>query len=81
MVLILPDNIVRARDRMARSQKLPTKQKYRAANKPSSGTTLYHTILDTNIQLGDMLMGKDKIEFTSGRRPKWDTLCVMYTAW
>ena len=67
---IMPDNIVEARDRLwheakATYEKLVTRTKRREAWYLAVGT-----ILETNIQLGDMLNGKTDVTFTEWTSPK-----------
>lgn len=67
---IMPDNIVEARDRMWHEAKATYEAKVPRGKQTEQWHDAVHTILDTNIQLGDMLMGKDKIEFTEWTSPK-----------
>ena len=67
---IMPDNIVEARDRLWHEAKntyenLVTRTKHR-----EQWYLAVEQILETNIQLGDMLNGKDKVEFTEWTSPK-----------
>lgn len=67
---IMPDNVVEARDRMWHEAKATYEAKVPRSMQTEQWHDAVRTILDTNIQLGDMLMGKDKIEFTEWSSPK-----------
>ena len=67
---IMPDNIVEARDRLWHEAKNTYETLVARAKRHEEWYLAVEKILETNIQLGDMLNGKDKVEFTEWTSPK-----------
>lgn len=67
---IMSDNIVEARDRMWHEVKDVYEARVVRKNRREQWYRAVETILETNIQLGNMLTGKDVIEFTEWTSPK-----------
>ncbi len=67
---IMPDNIVEARDRLWHEAKDTYESLVTRTKRHEEWYLAVEEILETNIQLGDMLNGKDKIEFTEWTSPK-----------
>ena len=67
---IMPDNIVEARDRLWHEARGTYEALIPRTKRHEEWYLAVDQILEANIQLGDMLNGKDKIEFTEWTSPK-----------
>ncbi|MFZ1243028.1 MAG: hypothetical protein WAQ22_02685, partial [Candidatus Saccharimonas sp.] len=67
---IMPDNIVDARDRLWHTAKNTYEALIARSKRREAWYRSIDKILETNIQLGDMLNGKDRITFTEWTSPK-----------
>ena len=67
---IMPDNIVEARDRLWHEAKNTYEALVSRSKRREAWYLAVEQILETNIQLGDMLNGKGEVEFTEWSSPK-----------
>lgn len=67
---IMPDNIVEARDRLWHEAKNTYENLIARSKRREAWYLAVEQILETNIQLGDMLSGKDQVTFTEWTSPK-----------